>query len=70
MFTEIVLILTLMTPPGQEDIQHHQKMDDLLTCYAAAQEFTNVGLSDAMRQHGIIGKAAACAVVERPSQDE
>lgn len=59
----IVLIVSILMPGREPDIDHQAKMESLEACWAAAQEFMSHDLNDAAREKGAVGLSARCAVV-------
>jgi hypothetical protein len=64
----IVLIVSIMMPGQQPDINHAQQMRDAASCWDAAKEFTERDMTDEIRSHGAIGYKAACMYIEKPSE--
>ena len=63
----IVLIVSIVMPGQQPDINHAERMRDAASCWDAAKAFTERDLTDDMRAHGAIGYKAACMSIEKPS---
>lgn len=63
----VALIVSIIMPQAQPDVDHVTIMKDLTSCWVAAKEFTDHDLSDAMRERGAIGLKATCAFREAPS---
>lgn len=64
----VVLIVSILMPGQQADIDHQAKMESLEACFAGAQDFMSHDLTDAAREKGAVGLSARCAVVYPPSQ--
>lgn len=64
----IVLILSIIMPRDEPDINHIQKVSSFEECWAAAKEFTERDLTEDMREHGALGLKATCAYQELKSE--
>jgi len=65
----IVLVLSVIMPQDVPDIDHMMKVKSFDDCWAAAREFVERDLSDALRERGAIGLKATCAYREMPSEE-
>lgn len=63
----IALIVSVIMPADQPDINHVERVKDFQSCWAAAKEFAERDLSDALRARGALGLKATCGFMERPS---
>lgn len=65
----VFLIITVMMPGEQPDINHAMKMKSFDACWAAAKDFTEHDLTEELRSHGAVGMKATCGYQEMPSHD-
>lgn len=63
----IALIVSVIMPADQPDINHVERAKDFPSCWAAAKEFAERDLSDALRARGALGLKATCGFMERPA---
>jgi len=66
----IYLVVSIMMPRDQPDIDHMAKVDSFEHCWKAAREFTEKDLTDDLRAHGALGLKATCGYQEMPSTSE
>lgn len=65
----IALIVSVIMPADQPDINHVERAKDFPSCWAAAKEFAERDLSDALRARGALGLKATCGFMERPGEE-
>lgn len=63
----IVLIVSIVMPGQQPDMNKIYPLKSFDECWMAAKDFTERDLTDDMRSHGAIGLKAACGYLEKPS---
>lgn len=66
----IVLMVSIVMPGDQPDVNHIERMKDFASCWDAAKSFTERDLTEDMRNKGALGFKASCAYLEKPSQSE
>lgn len=64
----IVLIVSIVMPADQPDINHVRREPSFDACWAAARAFTERDLSDGLRASGAVGLKATCGYQEMPSE--
>lgn len=67
MLKEVILIVNVFLASHQPVQPRLIPMPDLATCWDKGKEFTDIQISDDMRQKGIIGLSATCAWQEKPA---
>lgn len=63
----VLLIVSIIMPQEQPDVNHVAKMKSFDDCWAAAKEFTERDLTEDLRQKGALGFKATCGYMEKPS---
>lgn len=56
-----ILIVSILMPGREPDINHMQQMESADACWDAAKEYMSHDLTKEMRQRGAIGLRAGCA---------
>lgn len=64
----IVLVVSILMPPGVPDINHAVRVDSFESCWDAAKDYIAHDVTEEMRSRGAIGLSAGCAYQSAPSQ--
>ena len=62
----IALIVSVIMPADQPDINHVERVKDFAVCWQMAKDFAERDLSEALRARGALGLKATCGFMERP----
>jgi hypothetical protein len=66
----IVLILSIVMPAHQPDIDRARKVASAEECWTEARKWSERDLSDEMKQMGALGFKATCAFVQGVDEDK
>lgn len=64
----IVLMLTYVTPPDEQDIHKQMKQPSLEQCWDNAKAFVEEGIPPELKKRGVIALTAGCLVREIPEE--
>lgn len=66
-FSVVMLVVTIITGEGKQNIQHHEPMPDMKTCWEEAEAFMNHQFPDTVGAKGLVASCQGKLVEDEPS---
>jgi hypothetical protein len=66
-FTMVMLVVTIITGEGKQNIQHREPMPDMQTCFQEAAEFMQHRFPDEVDAKGLAASCQGKLAEEKPS---
>lgn len=66
-FTAVMLVVTIITSDGKQNLQHKVPMPDMATCLREAEQFLDHQFPDTVEAKGLIASCRGSLADEKPS---